>query len=227
MGGIGTYSEKTLHSALKKYFEPDQSKHEQKCFGYIADILNGDHITEIQTGSLRALLGKLRVYLENGMKVTVVHPIAADKWISWVDPESGEVAKRRKSPKRGSYNDAVYDIYGIRELIGNECLTIKLILVDIDEYRYLNGWSKDRKKGSERMDRIPLEIKSSCDFRSSRDYLKLLPKEIPHPFSVKDYMKLTHQSRRSSQCAVALLRSLKLIERVGKDGRAYLYDVIS
>ena len=50
--GIGMLGEKSLHSALKYYYEPDETKHEIAFEGFFADIMNEDGITEIQTGSL-------------------------------------------------------------------------------------------------------------------------------------------------------------------------------
>ena len=44
--GIGTYGEKTLHAVMKKYIEPDESKHEIKIGKFVADIVNGEEITE-------------------------------------------------------------------------------------------------------------------------------------------------------------------------------------
>ena len=51
--GIGTLSEKTLHSFLKNYLEPDSSFHEIKVGRYVADIKKDGYITEIQTGNKR------------------------------------------------------------------------------------------------------------------------------------------------------------------------------
>ncbi len=46
-GGIGTLGEKTLHSVLKNYFEPDESRHEVKIANYVADIAAENSIIEI------------------------------------------------------------------------------------------------------------------------------------------------------------------------------------
>lgn len=51
-GGIGTLGEKTLHSVLKYYFEPDASRHEVKVGGFVADILTEDGIIETRRASL-------------------------------------------------------------------------------------------------------------------------------------------------------------------------------
>ncbi len=77
--------------------------------------------------------------------------------------------------------------------LDNPNLHLCLVLIDADEYRLLNGWSRDRKKGSSRFDRIPVElvdelyIGGPADYRLfvRRDFLKITPQKIlqkPHTF---------------------------------------------
>lgn len=61
--GIGTLAEKTLHAVLKRYFEPDETKHEVKVGRHVADIVNNSGIIEIQTRAFNALRPKLEAYL--------------------------------------------------------------------------------------------------------------------------------------------------------------------
>ena len=49
--GIGTLGEKTLHAALKAYYEPDAESHEIKIGRYIADIVGENGIIEISPSS--------------------------------------------------------------------------------------------------------------------------------------------------------------------------------
>ena len=81
--GIGTYMEKRLHIVLKRYTDDDPTHHEFPLLGYVADIFDGDTITEIQTGSLRPLNKKIKCYIDNtDYNVVVVCPIAKEKWMS-------------------------------------------------------------------------------------------------------------------------------------------------
>ena len=70
-GGIGMLGEKTLHSALKFYYEPNVLSHEQKTLGYFADVKIEEGIIEVQTGSLGALRYKItpRVVMANAKEV--------------------------------------------------------------------------------------------------------------------------------------------------------------
>ena len=95
-GGIGTLSEKVLHKILKHYIEPDESCHEVKILGSVADVKNGEGIFEIQTRRLSALRPKLEKFLKD-YKVTVIYPLPYEKYITLIDGESGEFLSRRKS----------------------------------------------------------------------------------------------------------------------------------
>ena len=47
-GGIGTLGEKSLHAALKYYFEPCPENHEQPLGGFVADAVGEHGVIEIQ-----------------------------------------------------------------------------------------------------------------------------------------------------------------------------------
>ena len=103
---IGTYMERTLHAELKRLLEPDETRHEVRYKGYIADILNEDGIIEVQTRSFERLRGKLSCFLAD-VRVTLVFPAVRQKWLVWVDPETGETTKKRRSPKAGTVCSAL------------------------------------------------------------------------------------------------------------------------
>ena len=46
MNEIGILNERTLHAALKRYYEPDTSCHEVRYKGYVADVLNAQGVIE-------------------------------------------------------------------------------------------------------------------------------------------------------------------------------------
>ena len=56
-------------------------------------------IIEIQTRQFNRMRGKLQAFLPL-YPVTIVYPIPYEKWLIWIDEDSGELSKKRKSPKR-------------------------------------------------------------------------------------------------------------------------------
>lgn len=221
-GGIGTLGEKTLHSVLKLYIEPDASRHEIKVAGFVADIVSGDRITEIQTRSFNALRDKLTRFLEMS-KVTVVYPVARTKWLVWIDEATGEVTKRRRSPKIGMPYEVFYELYQIKKLLAHPNLTVAVLLLELEEYRTLDGWSLDKKKGSTRYDRIPVDIAEELFIGGPEDYGKLIPPSLGAEFTVKDFRKASGLSLYVSGQAVNVLYSVGAVVRTGKKGNAYVY----
>lgn len=220
--GIGTYKEKTLHAVLKRYFEPDAAKHEIRVDGFVADIVNDNGIIEIQTRSFNALRKKLGVFLQKG-PVTVVYPIAETKWLSWLDEKTGEALSRRKSPKTGRPWEAFFEFYRIKPLLKNPNLTLCVVMLDMEEYRLLNGWSADRKRGSTRFERIPSSLKDEILIRRPVDYQKLLPPGLPERFTSADFKEKGRVSRSVAQTALNILYFMGVVEREGKKGNAFLY----
>lgn len=222
--GIGTLGEKTVHAVLKQYYEPYEENHETKVGTFVADIVGEDGIIEIQTRGFDKLRKKLYAFLEVAT-VTVVYPIAQTKWLYWVDPETGEVTKRRKSPKCGKPYELLYELYWIKDILKNKNLRFIVTLLELEEYRNLNGWSKDKKKGSTRVDRIPIDVLEEIEIRSTEDYHALLPTNLPKEFTAKELAKATGGSQRKTQFSIQVLKSLGIIEQVGKQGRAFLYTI--
>jgi len=219
---IGVLSEKTLHSVIKRFIEPNEALQEVKVGGYYADIKNKDGIFEIQTRSFNKLRAKLTSYLETE-KVTVVYPIPAVKRLIWIDTQTGELTAPRKSPKHGSYFDAFPELYKLDMLIANESLCVLLLMIDMDEYRYLNGWSADGKKGSTRHERYPIALANSLLLATKEDYEELLPSDLCSPFTSKEFATAAKIRLRTAQTVLMVLSKRGAVQCVGKRGRLNLY----
>lgn len=221
--GIGTLGEKTLHAVLKHYFEPQTERQEIKVGRYVADIVSEKEIIEIQTQGFNNLRKKLESFLDC-MEVTVVYPIPKTKWLCWIDEETGEITKKRKSPKVGTIYDAFNELYKIKYLLTNHNLHFCFVMLELTEYRCLNGWSVDKKKGSSRYDRIPIDIIDQIYICNINDYVKFLPENLPPRFTTKDYAKATKLNIRSSQIALNVLHYIGIVKRVGKLKNMHLYE---
>lgn len=220
--GIGTLSEKTLHAVLKQYFAASTDDQEIKIGRYVADIVGENGIIEIQTQGFDKLRSKLTAFLACA-RVTVVYPIAQTKWLCWIDRETGAATKKRKSPKTGTVFDAFIELYKIKQMLGHPNLTICLVLLELEEYRYLDGWSKDKKKGSSRGERLPVELIDEIHLHSAKDYESLIPKGLTMPFTTKDFAKVAKIRLRTAQITLNILYDLSAVKRVGKQGNSYLY----
>ena len=115
--------------------------------------------------------------------------------------------------------------YTIRDFLQDPNFHVRLVLMDMEEYRLLNGWSKDKKRGGERFDRLPLRLEDEVVLDSARDYLQLLPLELAEEFTSADFAKLVKIPRQLAGTVLLVLWQLGLVERVGKVGNRYLYRV--
>lgn len=220
---IGTLGEKTVHSILKNYLEPNQDFHEVKIENFYADIFNKQGIIEIQTSNFDKLRKKLDVFLE--MKpVTIVYPIPHIKKLSWINKETGEVSTPRKSTKTGKPYHIFRELYKIKKYLTHPNLTLHIILIDMEEYSLLDGWSADKKKGATKCDRIPTKLVDEIIIRSTIDYKQLLPDSLTKSFTVKDYKNITKISQKDAWAALNILNHIGTIHRIGKKGNAYLYS---
>lgn len=223
--GIGTLSEKTIHAVLKTYFSPDLCNHEQKVHNYVADILKNDQIIEIQTRNFNLLRRKLDAFLPDH-KVTIVYPVPHTKWLCWVNEETGEVSKPRKSPKIGSPAAIFPELYRIKSYLNHPNLSLHIVMIDVEEYRLLNGWSKDKKKGSTRNDGIPVNLAHEIILMNSCDYLQLLPDNLPEQFTTKDYKKAAHVSQNNAWTALNILSYINVIKQIGKQRNMHVFELI-
>jgi len=220
---IGTLGEKTLHAVVKHYIEPDDSKHEIRIGPFFADIVTDSGIIEVQTRSFNNLRKKLKEFLELA-PVTVVYPLPGTKWLLWIDGQTGEVTKKRKSPKRYSVYDAIGELYKIRPLLSHPNMRLRIIFIDIEEYRYLDGWSKDRKKGSTRCDRIPKDIVGDVCFCSPADYIRFIPDDLRSRFTSKDLKIAAKINLHTAQTVLNILHHIGTVRRVDKQGNLYVYE---
>lgn len=221
--GIGTLSEKTVHAVVKHYMEPNEDYHEVPLEGFVADIFREDAVTEIQTAHFNVLRRKLDKFLPL-YPVTIVYPIPAVKWVIWVDPGSGAEVSRRKSPKKGSPYQAFNELYKIKSYLGDPNLRILFLFIDMEETRLLDDWSRDKKRGATKYDRIPLELVDEMLFERVEDYRMMIPPELSG-FTTREYAKSTKIPLSHAQTALNIFYYLNVVERIGKKGNSYLYEV--
>lgn len=223
MNGIGTLAEKTVHSVLKNYYSPDPINHEIKVGAFVADICTGSEIIEIQTRNFDKLRRKLSAFLSFA-PVTIVYPIHNIKWLRWVNPQTGEISPPRKSPKPGSPYSIFPELYRIKDYLTNPNLNLKIVMVNLEEYRFLDGWSQDKKKGSSRCDRIPTEIVREISINSIMDYQLLIPESLTSEFTSKDYKKAAGLPMHQAQTALNILYYLGVVDRIGKNDNSFVYE---
>lgn len=235
---IGTLCEKRLHATVKRYLCEDERTHErpvadfdisepssgQRKNGMVADVLVDDQIFEVQTGSLYPLRKKLAWYLTHtDCSVTVVHPMAGIRYLSWIDPTDGHIVSRRKCPGRGQVKDIAKELYWISDFIGNPRFSLRILLLELEEYRMKDGWSRDGKRGSNRYERFPTALLGDIMLYEPEDFaFYFLPDTIPAntPFTAAEYAKASGIRGRATYGVLHLLVKLGVLSETEKIGRS-------
>lgn len=222
--GIGTLSEKTLHATLKNYFEPNPDLQEVLIGKYVADIFQNGEIMEIQTRQLGKMRPKLDFFLPN-YEVTVIHPVACEKMLYKIDETTGEVLTPRKSPKKGTKYHAFQEFYKIKMYLKDPNIRLKIVLLNMDEYRVPNKRKRRHRNSTERFDQVPTAILQEIDIITPADYDQFLPENLTEPFTTADFAKEAKINRSLAQIVVHILAYMGRIEKIGTQNRSNLYII--
>lgn len=222
--GIGSLGEKTLHAVLKNYYSPNSANQEINFGRYVADIAEGNHITEIQTRGFASMKKKLEFFLESS-NVRIIYPAVTVKWVRWLNPTTGECSAPRKSPKRNSMYDIFWELAHIKPFLQHPNLTFTIALLEAEEIRLLDGWDTSKKRGSKRYNMIPTALLGEIHLNQPKDFHVFLPDTLPQNFTRVEFQKATKLSQSRASTAVNVLNYLGIIQQTGKDGRKYLYTI--
>ena len=112
----------------------------------------------------------------------------------------------------------------ICDFLGNERLKITFLLLEEEEYRFLCGWSSDKKRGSKRYQRMPIGLIDERVYGNAHDYLEFLPDTLGEAFTAGEFMKASGIRSYGGYAALKILCRLGFIEKSEeKRGRSFLY----
>lgn len=223
---IGTLSEKSIHSEIKNYLEPNKEYQEVKVGNYIADIKRDNEIFEVQTQQFKNLISKLNYYIKNGYNITIVYPLIQEKYINWIDPISTEIVERRKSSYKRYIQDIFKELYWIKDYIVKEQIKLKIITLTAEEYKYLDGYGQNNKYKATKIDKVPSKIINEINIQSVNDFKIFLPDTLPKEFTSKDFQKYTKSRSKYIGSGLKILREIGVIKVIRKEGNAYVYEIL-
>lgn len=223
---IGTLSEKSIHRILKDYIEPNREYQEIKVGNYIADIKRDNQIIEVQTKDFKKLISKIDFYLKAGYNLKVVYPVIIERYINWIEPSTGEIIERKKSPIKGSIQDSLLEVYWIKEYLDNKQFKFSIITLNAEEYKLLDGYGHNNKKKATKVDKVPTQVIDEITFNNVNDLSKLIPKELGEEFTSREFVKQSKSKKKWAGSYVKLLRELGVITVVRKSGNTYIYKKV-
>lgn len=229
-GGFGVLAEKTLHATLKYYAQPDDDFHEVAMYGFFADICKDGRITEIQTKQFGNLRKKLGIFLEEH-EVTVIYPVAVNKWRGYTEEESKRPESFRLSGHHMNEYSAFEELYRIKEYLPHTGLKVHLYMVDLEEILVKQKKVKGRRRsrsGYERYDDIPLGIRRIVELNEVNDYMQFIPEmsgteTAEEGFTSADLAAAAGTGRSTASLVLNILDHVGVVRREGKRGNYYLY----
>ncbi len=193
--------------------------------GFVIDVVRPGELVEIQTASFSSAARKLRCLIDRH-HITLVHPVAAERWLVRVDAD-GAVLSRRRSPKRGLPVDLFDELVAIPELVAHPNFRLEVPLIREEEirgpvpegarYRYPRDWW--------RLDRRLVEIVETIRVETPADMASLLP-PLPQPFTTADIRAATGRSKRLCMRAAYCLAKAGATAGEGRTGRLQSYRLV-
>ncbi len=217
---IGTYKEKALHRILKDLVTEDTLCHEITVGKYVADVIIDNVISEIQTSTFYPLQKKIDYYLESTeYELRIIHPVIYEKTLLRIDKETGELVRKRRSPKKGSVIDTLPELFYLKEHFGNARLKIILVFINTEERRYSER-RRYCKEGAYDSELVPISLVQTIEISDKESIKPYLP--ISKSFSTKEFSAFSGLSGKRLGLALAFLTHVGLLTKE-KVGRKYIY----
>ena len=226
MPGIGLLNEKPLHASLKQWYARPGDRLEVTVDGFVIDIVRDDLLIEIQTRNFASIKSKL-TKLVRCHRVRLVYPIVQEKWIvrSFNGNAKGTI-RRRKSPKKGRMEDLFAELVSIPQLLLNPNFSLEVLMISGEEVRRYNNARRRVRRGWLIEQRRLLNVLDQRSFGHSADWLRFVPDGL-ELFTTIDLASRMNTPRDLAQKMAYCLREARMIELIGKRGRANLYRVPS
>ncbi|HEX7332438.1 MAG TPA: hypothetical protein VF290_13125 [Pyrinomonadaceae bacterium] len=222
MSRIGLINEKPLHASLKQWYARPGDRFEVPVDGFVIDIVRDDLLIEIQTRNFASINSKL-CKLARSYEVRLVYPVVLEKWIVRLD--QGGIVVRRKSPKRGRLEDLFRELVSIPQLLSNPNFSLEVLIIREEEMRRYDGKRKRwRRRGWVIEGRRLVDVVDQHLFGKSTDWLAFVPDGL-QSFTTKDLATIADTDRDLAQKMAYCLRHARMIELIGRQGRANLYRV--
>jgi hypothetical protein len=219
---FSTINEKHLHAQLKAWYARPDDRVEVPVDGYVIDIVRSDLLIEIQTTSFASIKGKLD-QLSAHHPVRLVYPIARERWIVKQHKDGTKTQKRRKSPKRGSWEEVFVELVSFPHLLARPSFSLELLLIQEEQIRRFDGRRAWRRRGWTIHERRLLKVVDHKLFRTPQDVGALLPANLENPFTTAELARALRKPRWLAQKMAYCLREMGTITPVGKRRNAILY----
>jgi hypothetical protein len=218
---IGTLNEGALHAQLKNWYQRPDDRIEQVVDGFVVDLVRGDLLVEIQTGSFAPLRRKLELLLRQH-RLRLVAPLPLVRRIIRLSDE-GELLSARRSPRRGRVEDIFNRLVSIPSLLCRSHFELELLLTHQDELRVYRHGQAFRRHGWVVAGRRLVSVEQILRITSPDDAARLLPPSLPELFDTAQLAEAAAIERRLAQQMTYCLRAVGILHTAGKRGNAVVH----
>jgi len=213
---IGTLNEGSLHASLKQHYGLPGDRFEVELEGFVIDIVRGEDLIEIQTGSFGAMGTKLDKLLPSH-RITVVYPIPTA--VTLIRPGMTD----RRSPKRGALHDVFDELVSLPTMLDHPNFSLEVALVREQRLKVHDPALRRRRGGWRTVDRRLELVEEIVRFEQPSDLDRFLPDDLPDIFTTSHLSARSPYNRDVARKVAYCLRNLGRIEVVGRDATGYLY----
>ena len=220
---IGTYNEKRIHRAIKRFVTEDEGCFEIKVGTSVADVYKDGTVYEIQTGSFFPLTKKIAAYLAAGeSEIRVIYPIISKRRIVRVDKETGEVIRSRMSSAKQYPTKILPELIYLSDNLKNPRLCFDIYMIEAEEHRYSDEIHRYRKSGKRDNEIFPTSLEGIISLEMTEDFAALLPadlREFKNGFTAPDFARATGIRGRRAYLALGALSAAGALKKE-KNGKA-------
>ena len=202
IAAIGTLNEGALHAQLKNWYQRPGDRIERVVDGFVVDLVRGDLLVEIQTGSFAPLPLVRRIIRLS---------------------DEGELLSVRRSPRRGRVEDIFNRLVSIPSLLCRSHFELEVLLTHQDELRVYRPGKAFRRHGWVVAGRRLLSVEQCLRITSPDDAARLLPPSLPELFDTAQLAEAAAIERRTAQQMTYCLRALGILQTTGKRGNAIVH----
>ena len=147
------------------------------------------------------------------------------QFINYINADTREIERRKKSPQHGKITDIGGELYYFRDFFDDPRFSLVILMMEAEQYKRSSSESPRRRQKYKKYELIPVSLLRAHLFSDRASLSVFIPEALPPQFTVKDYSRVSKIRGRVAYSTVKTLTYLGFFEEAGKIGRATAYKI--
>ena len=147
----------------------------------------------------------------------MIYPLINKSQIHYISSETQQEEYTGKKYIYKTKYDALKELYWLKQFIGIDIFSIRIMLLEIKDYRYSDNKQKIKK--------IPADIVEEIVLHNVEDFRQFIPHTLKKQFSAKDFKRETKTRSKYYHQYLRLLEYFDVISNIGKSGNAIIWQL--